>query len=382
MQPKVCQVLYSFDVGGSERLAEQLCARFSEAGVSIDLCATRSGFGVISRRLQDKGHTCLALDLERYPRILRPLLKIRLAFWFRRRKISALLVHHLPMLNDVYAAAKFAGVKQIAVVEHTAKTLRADRKFRRLAQRVLRLPVKFVAVNPDVESAMVEIMPSLAGQIEVIRNGVDTVEFYPRDRESADKRPPEFVVGWIGRLHPVKDILTAIRAFELACERVERNMRLIIIGDGEQRALVVDAIASSPRGSQIDYQGQREDIQEAMRMFDLFLISSTEEGTPLTLLEAMSTGLPIVSTNVGGIPEVVDNKIGLLVSPKDETGMAESIAKLVRDTALRTQLGQAARERAVANYGLEKASDTYLKILDCERPSPPHCEITRKENRQ
>ena len=77
------------------------------------------------------------------------------------------------MLNDVYFAARIAGIKKIIVVEHTAKTLRADPDFRRLAARVLKLPVKFVAVNPDVEAAMVEILPSLTGQVAVIRNGVE-----------------------------------------------------------------------------------------------------------------------------------------------------------------------------------------------------------------
>ncbi|HJV76320.1 MAG TPA: glycosyltransferase, partial [Noviherbaspirillum sp.] len=111
--------------------------------------------------------------------------------------------------------------------------------------------------------------------------------------------------------------------------------------------------------------GARNDIAEIIPAFSVFVLSSIAEGTPVTLLEAMATGLPVVATQVGGIPEVVlENVTGKLAPANDPVALAEAILPYVLQPQLRERHGTAGRERAVRHYSISAMIDAYIELYD------------------
>ncbi|GAA3047281.1 hypothetical protein GCM10020229_68350 [Kitasatospora albolonga] len=140
---------------------------------------------------------------------------------------------------------------------------------------------------------------------------------------------------------PKKDQATLLAAFErLRQERPEA--RLVLIGSGP-----LEAELKAAAGEGVVFAGSRPDVPELLPAFDAFTLSSRQEGLPVALMEAMTSGLPSVVTRVGGMPEVLDDGVeGFLVEPADPAGLAAAFGKLAADRGLRERMGEAARGRS------------------------------------
>ena len=207
----------------------------------------------------------------------------------------------------------------------------------------------------------------------LLSNGIDTVRFHPRrEGESAlavTPFPPEaIVIASVGRIQDVKDHATLVRAFALLRERLPQqraNLRLAIVGGGP----LLDALRAQVAAAGLDavtwLPGARSDVAEILRECALFALPSLAEGTPGSALEAMASGLPVVGTRVGGIPEVVDEgRTGALVAPGDAAAMADALALYCADAALRARHGAAARERVLQHYAMAAMVAAYQSLYD------------------
>ena len=182
-------------------------------------------------------------------------------------------------------------------------------------------------------------------QYHLIRSGIE-VEAYrdvPLDRRAARERigvPADaFVVGNVGRLSPPKCPEVMVAAFARLA-RGRADARLVLVGDGWQRAAVEAEIARRGLADRVHLLGLRRDVPELLRAFDVFALSSSREGLPRTLMQAMAAGLPIVSTRVGGVPDaVVDGENGWLVEAGDAEALGERLARLAADPALVRRMG-------------------------------------------
>jgi len=144
------------------------------------------------------------------------------------------------------------------------------------------------------------------------------------------------------------------------------ELKLLLVGDdpfgdGRQRT---EALARElDLGSACVFTGVRRDVPDLMAASDVFVMSSLWEGLGLVFLEAMATGLPVVSTRVSAIPEVVvDGETGLLVPPADDAALADALVRLAREPALRARLGAAGRARVRERFGLERMIDETLAV--------------------
>ena len=205
-----------------------------------------------------------------------------------------------------------------------------------------------VAVSEAERDAGLAARVGRAGQYRVVVNGVD-VEAFGRDPHPVGGR-----IVMVGRLARQKRPDVAIRAFA-GVRREYPEARLDVVGDGPLRGQVEALVAELGLENSVRLLGSRDDVPELLSAATCFLLTSDYEGCPVSVVEAMAAGAPVVCTAVGGIPElVVDGETGILVEPRSPGGAARALAALLADPARARRMGLAARERARRLYSSER----------------------------
>lgn len=205
-------------------------------------------------------------------------------------------------------------------------------------------------------------------RIRMIPNGVNTRLFAPESRTRARKRKElgvedEFVWLAVGRFEEVKNYPNLLQAFKKVRD-VYTNTKLYLVGAGPLLEAMQRLAARLGMGECIRFLGLREDIPELMNAADAYVLSSNWEGLPLVLLEAASTGLPVVATNVGGNREIVQhNETGYLVPTGSPEALANQMVELMGLSGeLRLGMGQRARDYILSKYDLGKVVDEWEKV--------------------
>ena len=205
-----------------------------------------------------------------------------------------------------------------------------------------------------------------AGKAHVVANGVEVDAIGERqdglrsDLLAQLGRPPEtMLIGAVGRLNPVKDHATLLQAME-KLRHAAYPVDLVLVGDGA----MLDALRAQAKDLQIadhvHFMGMRDDVFNLLRSFDVFAQPSISEGFSLALVEAAAAALPIVATRVGGNSDIVVTGVtGLLVEPRDAAGLADALASLLDDNALRRRMGQAGRAWALDRAGIDAMGRAY-----------------------
>jgi glycosyltransferase involved in cell wall biosynthesis len=212
-------------------------------------------------------------------------------------------------------------------------------------------------------------------RISVVYNGSPTSEF-PTDRESARLRlglPLDVpIVGTVSRVTPLKGIQDAIRAVS-RLKQTFPNIRYLVVGDGDDLEHCRNLAASLGVFDNVDFVGYQKDVDPYLASMDLFLFPSLKEAMGIALVEAMSAGLPIVATEVGGIPEVVTPEVGMLVGPNQPSALALASASILRNHSLRLDMGESARRRAQRVFGIDSmvigTRAAYCRAMKLDTPA-------------
>ncbi|MGZ3237753.1 MAG: glycosyltransferase, partial [Burkholderiaceae bacterium] len=160
-------------------------------------------------------------------------------------------------------------------------------------------------------------------------------------------------------------LIDAFKQLQAQLQEEKARLRLAIVGDGHLRKTIEEKIASAGIADVVWLPGARTDIAEIMQTFFVFALSSVAEGTPVTILEAMSIGLPVVATHVGGIPALVlDHVTGTLVPPNDADALAAALAAYIKQPAIASQHGAAGRERIERQYSVAAMLAAYTALYD------------------
>jgi glycosyltransferase involved in cell wall biosynthesis len=136
----------------------------------------------------------------------------------------------------------------------------------------------------------------------------------------------------------------------------------VIVGDGPERGAVEARARALGLGRRFTCVGALPEASRYLSAFDAFALTSRTEGTPMALLEAMASGLPVVATAVGGVPAVLEGEAGLLVSPERPAEVAAALARLHADETLRAGLSRRGRERVVTAFGVDAWLDAYAGV--------------------
>jgi glycosyltransferase involved in cell wall biosynthesis len=269
------------------------------------------------------------------------------------------------------AAAVLAGDARPPVVVHTfhGHVLKGyfDRPrtafFRQVERTLARTSDALVAVSPEVRDELVSLGVAPAEKFAVIRLGIPLQERLGGAGAELDYRAlygiprDAFIVGWVGRMTGVKDtaaILDIVRATR------ERRVEAVLcmVGDGPDRERLEELAHELGIARACYFVGYQEDVAGYYRLFDAFVLPSVNEGTPVSAIEALASGTPVVANRVGGVPDVVrDGVDGYLVEPGDTDGAAARLAELAADPELRRHLGEAGRAHVLERYSVARLVD-------------------------
>jgi sugar transferase (PEP-CTERM/EpsH1 system associated) len=369
--PLVVHLTYSLDYGGVETLIVESINRMpAERYRHAVVCLTK--YTDFAKKITRPGVELIALNK---PPGLALATHARLFKLLRRLRPAILHTYNLAAV-EYAATAMLAGVPVRVHAEHgrDARDPQGLNAKHNLLRRLLAPVIGcYVPVSLDLQRWLREVVKIPDAKNLLIDNGVDTARFAPGAADVA--LPPGcpdwngcFVIGTVGRIQDVKDHATLVQAFALLRERLPQHagrLRLAIIGDGPLRPALARQVEEAGLLDAVWLPGARNDIAAIMQRFSVFALSSIAEGTPVTLLEAMACGLPVVSTRVGGIPDLVPEGVaGALVPAQDPAALAAALAGYAADPERVRREGVAARRRIEQRYSIQAMLSAYLALYD------------------
>jgi glycosyltransferase involved in cell wall biosynthesis len=351
---RVVHVVGQLEMGGMEKLLIEFARHADRKRFDLHFVSLGKR-GILADEIEGLGWDVTALESKPG---LRPSLVFRLARLFRAIRPEVVHSHNTRPLLYAGPAARLAGVRCVVHTRHGQRFGAARRET--MAFRLASFTAdRVVCVSHDsARIAAEEGIP--VRRIRTLWNGIDTSRF--RRADPGGQGP----VISVGRLSPEKDFGTLVRAAAVAVAS-DPSFRLEIAGDGVCAADLNRLIAELKLSESVRFLGQVRDIPSLLERGSIFAMSSLTEGVSLTLLEAMTAGLPVVATHVGGNPEVVaDGQTGLLVPAADPGALAEALLKLWRDPVLRLKMGEAGRERVIDYFDVRKMVAAYEAMyLQC-----------------
>lgn len=278
-----------------------------------------------------------------------------------------LLQTHLMDSNFYGSVAGFLGRFPVVAVEHGDAHHPGKTDIRKLKPKTIaRLADEWVAVSKFTKDALVKRFNVPEKKVRVIPNGIRTSIFDKKtgNLTHEDLGLPEgsFVVGAVGSLYPVKGHRYLIEAVARVSEK-HPNVHLVIAGDGKEKDGLIELSRNLGISDKVHLPGRRSDVPDLLKLFDVFVLPSESEAHPLSLCEAMASGLPVVASNVGGVPEVIENrKTGILTGVGDVEALAKAVSELIESSELRGRLGNQAVERIREEYSMERMLERYSRL--------------------
>ncbi|HEY8099314.1 MAG TPA: TIGR03088 family PEP-CTERM/XrtA system glycosyltransferase [Burkholderiaceae bacterium] len=369
--PLVVHLIYRLDFGGLETLLAE-CVNCMPAHKYRHAIVCLTDYTDFAKKITQPGveifalHKAPGLALDTHARL-----------WKLLRKLRPTILHTYNLAAIEYAfTATLAGVPVRIHAEHgrdASDPEGKNRKHNLLRRWLVPFIDCYIPVSGDLQRWLKNAVGVPDAKNLLINNGVDTERF---KKDSSQKNssalwdvPQDgFVIGTVGRIQDVKNHAGLIDAFiELQARLPEQKarLRLAIVGDGPLRKTIEEKIASAGIENVVWLPGARTDIADIMQTFSVFALSSIAEGTPVTILEAMSIGLPVVATHVGGIPAlVVDHATGILVPPNDADALASALVTYIEQPAIAKQHGAAGRERIERQYSVTAMLAAYTALYD------------------
>lgn len=355
------QVIYSLGIGGAEKLAVTIGAHLDRTKFRPAICAL-DGDGPLADELRQREipyHVLWHKGIEAG-------LLARLYRCFRLERARIVHTHQFAQLLYSLVPARLCGAK-IVHTEHEFYIYRDHAWARRLFKQLSRFCSALTVVGPEVARYYIEELGIPRQRIHVIANGVD-LDHFNVETEPARHRlglsADDVIFGVVGRLEPEKDHRTLLQAFRALIDH-RQAARLLIIGDGSLRGELESYSQSLGLERNVTFLGARTDIAEVLAALDVFVLSSVHEGVPLSVIEAMGAGKPVIATNVGGMQLLVKPSInGLLVPSANPAALAAAMENLAANPALRREFGVRSRRIACDSFSVSTMIGRYQEIYE------------------
>lgn len=369
--PLVLHVVYRFDTGGLENGLVNLINHMPVDAYRHAVLALTEVTD-FRHRLRRPDVECIALHkppghgLRVYPQLWRELRRLRPDI-VHTRNLAALEMQ--PVAWAARVPVRIHGEHGRELDDLEGRNVRLQRLRRAFAPFVHH----WVALSRDLRDYLAGPVHVAGDRIAHICNGVDAERFTPVAVRApiagcpfAD--PALWLVGTVGRMQGVKRQTLLARAFVRALELdpgLAARARLVMVGDGPLRAEAQAVLDAAGAGALAWLPGERADVADVMRGLNCFVLPSLAEGISNTILEAMSSGLPVIATGVGGNPELVAHgRTGEIVPADDVNAMAQSLVRMAADPGRAAAFGQAARAEVEHRFSLQAMVAAYRGLYD------------------
>lgn len=364
-------VMMQMGMGGSEKLIHNLVLHINQ-----DLYRPHIAWFYGDRVLPE--FSDLNVPLYQVPKVRRfDLTTMRLmAKVIKNNDIHVVNAHHFMSMVYAYYGSKVSNNVGLIYTEHSQWEIeKISWRWRTIGTRLLRRVDGLMGVTPEVTGLLRSKFHVGEGKCTVIRNGVDLARLEGGLRQRSIMRhllgfrEEDKVVGIVANLKKIKNHLFLLRAFHQLLQKVD-NAKLLLVGQGfhddpdNTEPELREFVSRNDLNGHVLFLGFRSDIPDLLSAMDVFCLTSFKEGMPISLIEAMAAGLPVVGTDVEGIRDIViRGETGMLVNNGDVSGFADSLALLLQNGVMRMGMGGRAREIACSEYSLERTVKQYEDLF-------------------
>lgn len=344
--------------GGAEKFVVDLSENLNKDKYNVAVAVTRQNLDTVYKRtLEKKGIPIVDLSGDNYLTML----KKQICF-FKRTKIEIVHANIGSILHIMFACMVMKIPKRIYTVHNESKLLYHNNKVKKNIYKLAFSFFKFtpVAICSSIKESLIQDMQLSSLNIPVVNNGVDTIRFnLPEKHEETNK----IKIISVGTLYWIKNQKLSIK---LVCDlrRKGYNISLDIIGDGEDREKLECMIRDNKAEKYIVLHGRKNHVEKYLKQSDIYISSSITEGLPLSILEAMACGLPIVATDVGGVRDIVfDSVNGYIVQGDNIDTFEKALEDLILSKETRSKFGENSRMIA-EKWSIQSCVRGYEELYD------------------
>lgn len=372
--PSILFIITQSELGGAQRHVLMLAIRLRAAGLTpVVVCG---GDGELPAALREGD-----IEVHILPHLVRPISPVSdiravasLVSFIRSRRFDIVHCHSTKAGIVGRIAARLAGSRIVLFTVHGCVLNEPMSRPAFLLSWMTEwfaglLSTRIIAVSEHDRDSLIRFRATTARKISVIRNGIEMDGATPQGpdarcviREAMGFPRNALVIGTTANFYRTKALDVLIRAAALVAHS-HAQAHFALVGDGMERPSLELLIEKLGLRRNVILLGQHPHARDLLPAFDLFVLPSRKEGMPLALLEAMAAGLPVVATNVGGMPEVVTHgKTGLIVPPEDPDSLAEAILSIASEPALRKRYGEAGRTHVNRHFSLDTMFDQTMEL--------------------
>ena len=385
---RICRIIGRLNIGGPAIHAILLAEGLRSRGYETVLVSGQEGprEGSLRDRAVQKGVAPLFLrELGREVRPGRDLLALcKLVRLLRQQQPEIVHTHTAKAGALGRIAAKIVGIPLVVHtfhghIMHGYFSRGVTRLFLATERRLAMVTTRILTVSAGLRDELLRLGIGRPDTVEVMPLGLELDGFLRSDLRRGEFRrrlgisPEVPLVGIIARLVPIKDHTTFLEAAS-DLHRSRPDVRFLIVGDGELRPQLEQQAVAFGLNHCVDFLGWQRELEPIYADLNLVVLSSLNEGTPVSLIEAMAAGLSVVATRVGGVPDLVEHgKTGLLVPPKNPVALSEAMRALLGDPDRGRQMGRLARETVYPKYSdaalIDRMDRLYSSMLHASLPA-------------
>ena len=369
---KVLHLVHRYAIGGAEVVIANLC-KYSSEGIENIVCSfTEPNESFIKNN--DNGQKVISLGKSSGNDFT---IVNKLRTVIEENKIDIVHAQGWATYIEGLLATKFFAKKKCKFIfAFHGKTINDLQKGipwrRRVAQKYAGIfSDRIITPSRAMASDYAETFNISKSKIQIIYNGIDIKKFSVKPENSKEKigiGKDEFVVGFVGRLDPVKNVSGLIQSFYKFIQKIPRQYLdktlLLIVGDGEEKEKLTTLVSKLGISGNVIFYGQTSEIPLCLAAMDVYVQPSLYEGQSNTIIEAMAASLPVISTNVGGTHEIIENEVdGLLFNPNDYLGIANAILRFYNNQLFKKQISENANRKSSSMFDVVNMVSGYEKLF-------------------
>jgi len=367
IKPRVLIMIATEHIGGPGKGVLQFLEHSPAGAMEYVLCNFDPEYRPTGQFVHEAQRRGLNLRLLRQRRAFDPHLVAQARHLIREHDVNLIQTHGYKSNSIGFVLRLLCRLPWIGFAHGYIDDNSRNRLYNRIDRLVLRGADRVVAVSGSMKALLVRHGVA-AHRIRVVHNAVDPKDAVPATpsaeiRRQCGLRPEHKVIGVIGRLSPEKGQAIFLRALEKVLQSAP-GVRALIVGDGQDRPMLEALCRERGLSDHVAFLGHQERIADYYQVLDLLVLPSLSEGLPNTVLEAMSFGIPVIATAVGGVREIIEDGNGVVVEPGDPEALADRMIELLGDDALRRMIGLKGKESLYPRFAAEGRARSIVGLYE------------------